>query len=41
VKTLRLFSEQTPELQFLPELSVELTRLIDRDAGRIGESAAR
>ena len=38
VKTLRLFSEQTPELPFLPELSVALTRLIDRDAGRIGVS---
>ena len=41
VKTLRLFSEQMPELPFLPELSVELTRLIDRDAGRIGDSACR
>ena len=39
VKTLRLFSEQMPELPFLPEMSVELTRLIDRDAGRIGELA--
>jgi (p)ppGpp synthase/HD superfamily hydrolase len=36
VKTLRLFFEQTPRLPFLPELSAELTRLIDRDAGRVG-----
>jgi (p)ppGpp synthase/HD superfamily hydrolase len=36
VKTLRLFSEHLPELPFLPELSAELTKLIDRDAGRIG-----
>jgi len=36
VKTMWLFSEQLPELPYLPELSAELTRLIDRDAGRIG-----
>ncbi len=41
VKTLRLFSEQLPDLPFLAELSVELTRLIDRDAGRIGAPAPR
>jgi (p)ppGpp synthase/HD superfamily hydrolase len=41
VKVLRVFSEQLPELPFLPELSVELTRLIDRDAGRIGAPAPR
>jgi hypothetical protein len=39
VKTLRLFSEQIPELPFLADLSAELTRLIDRDAGRVGTSA--
>jgi hypothetical protein len=39
VKTLRLFSEQIPELPFLADLSAELTRLIDRDAGRVGISA--
>lgn len=31
VKTLRLFSEQSPDLSFLAELSCELTRLIDRE----------
>jgi (p)ppGpp synthase/HD superfamily hydrolase len=31
VKTLRLFSEQSPELPFLTELAADLTRLIDRD----------
>ncbi len=36
VKTLRLFSEQLGDLPFLAELSVELTKLIDRDADRIG-----
>jgi hypothetical protein len=36
VKTLRLFSEQLPEIPFLAELSLELTSLINRDAGRIG-----
>lgn len=41
VKTLRLFSEQLHELPFLAELSVELTRLVDRDAGRIGAPAPR
>jgi hypothetical protein len=41
VKTLRLFSEQLPELPFLAELAVELTELIDRDAGRIGAPAPR
>jgi (p)ppGpp synthase/HD superfamily hydrolase len=41
VKTLRLFSEQIPDLPFLAELSAELTRLIDRDAGRIGAPAPR
>jgi hypothetical protein len=41
IKTLRLFSEHLRELPFLPELSVELTRLIDRDAGRIGAPAPR
>lgn len=41
VKTLRLFSEQLHELPFLAELSVELTKLVDRDAGRIGAPAPR
>jgi len=41
VKTLRLFSERLPEPPFLAELSVELTRLINRDAGRIGAPAPR
>jgi (p)ppGpp synthase/HD superfamily hydrolase len=41
VKTLRLFSEQLPALPFLPDISAQLTRLIDRDAGRIGASAPR
>jgi (p)ppGpp synthase/HD superfamily hydrolase len=41
VKTLRLFSEQLPEIPFLAELSLELTRLINRDAGRIGVRAHR
>jgi (p)ppGpp synthase/HD superfamily hydrolase len=41
VKVLRLFSEQLPEVPFLTELAVELTRLIDRDAGRIGAPAPR
>jgi hypothetical protein len=41
VKTLRLFFEQMPELPFLAELSAELTRLINRDAGRIGAPASR
>jgi hypothetical protein len=41
VKTLRLFFEQIPELPFLAELSAELSRLIDRDAGRIGAPAPR
>jgi hypothetical protein len=36
VKTLRLFSESLPELPFLAEFSVALTRLVNRDAGRIG-----
>lgn len=39
VKTLRLFSENVEELPFLTELSVELTKLIDRDGGRIGRAA--
>jgi (p)ppGpp synthase/HD superfamily hydrolase len=39
VKTLRLFSEQLPALPFLAELASELTKLIDRDAGRIGRRA--
>jgi (p)ppGpp synthase/HD superfamily hydrolase len=41
VKTLRLFFEHIPELPFLTELSVELTRLIDRDAWRIDAPAPR
>lgn len=41
VKTLRLFFEQMPDLPFLIELSAELSRLIDRDAGRIGAPASR
>ena len=36
VKTLRLFSENIPQLPFLAEFSVELTRLVDRDVGRPG-----
>ncbi len=36
VKTLRLFSERFPELPFLGDFAAELTRLIDRDADRIG-----
>jgi (p)ppGpp synthase/HD superfamily hydrolase len=39
VKTLWLFSEQLPGLPFLAELATELTKLIDRDAGRIGRRA--
>jgi (p)ppGpp synthase/HD superfamily hydrolase len=39
VKTLWLFSEQLHQLPFLAELAAELTRLIDRDAGRIGTPA--
>jgi (p)ppGpp synthase/HD superfamily hydrolase len=35
VKTLRFFSEQLDDLPFLAELSVALTKLINRDAGRI------
>jgi predicted HD phosphohydrolase len=38
VKTLRLFTEQSSDLPFLAEFSVELTKLIDRDGGRIGSS---
>jgi (p)ppGpp synthase/HD superfamily hydrolase len=41
VKTLWLFTEHLPELAFLAELSVELTRLVNRDAGRIGAPAPR
>jgi (p)ppGpp synthase/HD superfamily hydrolase len=41
VKTLWLFSESGHGLPFLVELSVELTKLIDRDAGRIGAPAPR
>jgi HD domain len=41
VKTLRLFFEQVPELPFLAALSAELSRLIDRDTGRIGAPAPR
>jgi hypothetical protein len=41
VKTLRLFSENLEELPFLAEFSVELTKLIDRDAGRIGRPVSR
>jgi (p)ppGpp synthase/HD superfamily hydrolase len=39
VKTLRLFSEQMADLPFLAEFAVELTKLINRDAGRIGRPA--
>jgi HD domain len=39
VKTLRFFSEQLDDLPFLAELSVALTKLINRDAGRIGGPA--
>jgi (p)ppGpp synthase/HD superfamily hydrolase len=41
VKTLWLFTEHLPELPFLAELSVELTKLVNRDAGRIGAPAPR
>jgi predicted HD phosphohydrolase len=40
VKTLRLFSEGLSELPFLAEFSVALTRLVNRDAGRIGMAAS-
>jgi hypothetical protein len=40
VKTLRLFSEGMPDIPFLDELSAELTKLLDRDGGRIGSSAS-
>jgi GTP pyrophosphokinase len=39
VKTLRLFSESLADLPFVAELSVALTALVDRDAGRIGRRA--